>query len=406
MNMSVNMRQYSAMQQHPDPYDVVVVGAGPSGATAAYLLSKHGHCVCLVDKKDFPRPKLCAGLLTWKSMDLLKRVFGYSGADLINKKIVTHTCHNYQIHIGPKALVRRRLDFPFHFIERISYDNFWLQRARSAGCRIITGATAIEVDPVQGVIALSNGIRLKAGIIIGADGVWSKVRQSILPNTSHGQRWRKQLAMTIETRRVCPNPAGDGDHAGLHFGYLPWGYAWSFPGNGHQVLGIGGLQCKGSSSLPQSFRNFLNALQVDTCQLEQLRSHPLPYGNHLRHPAQGRVVLVGDACGLVDPLLGEGIYYAHRSGELAARAIITAKADTSRVASIYNKALNTHVLGELRWIKLYRNLLFAGGRGHQRRFRGLRLFMHVMPKRVEAAVQGQLSFSKLLWPWCKPHIAD
>ena len=115
-----------------------------------------------------------------------------------------------------------------------------------------------------------------------------------------------------------------------------------------------------------------------------------------KNAGQGRVLLTGDACGLADPLLGEGIYYAHRSAQIAAKAIGSASASPPAILNAYKKRLNKHVIRELNWIKFYRNLLFIGGR--RRRFRGLKLFLRFFPKRLEATVQGQRSFSRLLLP--------
>lgn len=381
------------------PYDVVVVGGGPSGATAAYLLASHGFKVCLVDKCHFPRPKLCAGLLTWKSMELLNRVFGASVPGLVKKGVVTNHCKNYRIYLGPKLLARRELDYPFHFVDRGIYDNFWLRQSQRAGCQLITGQAVTEVDPIQGRLVLDDGTRLKAKAVIGADGVWSKVRRSVQSLEKSNGRWHLQLAATIETTLPSTKPKAGADHADIHFGYLPWGYAWSFPANVRQIVGICGLHRKGPYSLNHYFRNFLEARQVNTRQLSPWQSHPLPYGNHLHRPVGGRALLVGDACGLADSLLGEGIYYAHRSGELAARAIIASGLDPARIAANYQSALTTRVLNELRWIKCYRTLLFSGG--CIRRFHGLRLFLALMPKRLEAAVHGQIKFSRLFMPRLK-----
>jgi flavin-dependent dehydrogenase len=123
----------------------------------------------------------------------------------------------------------------------------------------------------------------------------------------------------------------------------------------------------------------------------------LPFGNFVDPPGIGRTMLVGDACGLADPLLGEGIFYAHRSAQLAAQAVRAADQNGEDPVSHYRRSLNQHVLRELRWIKFYRNLLFFGGLC--RRYRGLKLFFRLMPGRLEAAVQGKISFSRLLLPW-------
>jgi flavin-dependent dehydrogenase len=161
------------------------------------------------------------------------------------------------------------------------------------------------------------------------------------------------------------------------------------------------LRRRSDQPLMADFNRFLTSIGVQKNELGLNKGLALPMGNYLDPPGRGRVLLVGDACGLADPLLGEGIYYAHRSAEIAARCIIDTGSGFDHLARSYRRALAKQVLCELRWIKIIRNVLFTGGR--RRRFRGLRLVLRIMPKRLEAAVQGQISFARLLWPGVRPH---
>jgi flavin-dependent dehydrogenase len=162
------------------------------------------------------------------------------------------------------------------------------------------------------------------------------------------------------------------------------------------VVGICALPiADGGPPLKTSFRRYLSDLGLHTAS-DGWHSHPLPYGNFLSTPAKECALLVGDACGLADPLLGEGIFYAHRSAQLAAEAITSAAGDLRNVAPTYIRLLNTHVLRELRWVDFYRRLLFIGGR--VRRFRGLTLCFRLFPRRLEALLQGERPFSRLFLP--------
>jgi len=380
--------------------DIVVIGGGPAGSTAAFLLASRGYDVILADKRHFPRPKLCAGLLTWKSIDLLERIFNLTPADLIAQGLITNHTHDYRVYRGSTEIARGRLDFPFYFIDRTTYDHFWLQKATQAGTRAITGQAARQVDPDAGSVTLSNGTRIQAQLIIGADGVWSIARRSIFNSVDQQRRWKDQLAMTIESRLAGADGKPYRNYAALHFGITPWGYAWSFPNQGHRIVGIAALHRKSDQPLRAGFDRFLSAIGVQRKELGMSKGLPLPMGNYLDPPGRGRVLLVGDACGLADPLLGEGIYYAHRSAEIAARCIMDTGPGYDHLARLYRDALARPVLRELRWIKIFRNLLFTGGR--RRRFRGLKFVFRLMPKRLEAAVQGQIPFARLLWPYGHP----
>lgn len=385
------------MKTPPHPYNAAVIGGGPSGATAAYLLASKGYRVALIDKCTFPRPKLCAGLITWKTVDILNRVFGYSPPQLIKRGIIIHTSRDYRIYFRGQEIVRRRLDFPLHFVNRRSYDHFWVRAAQNADAELFIGCKAISVDIGQRTVTLEDGTFIRADVIIGADGVWSMVRKALFPEQRFKQRWRSNLAMTIETNVSLADGAAGDTFASLHFGHVPWGYAWCFPNPGHQIAGIGALGAKPDACLAKAFRQFLSTFSPPPEPLDVWQGHALPFGNYVNPPGIGRIMLVGDACGLADPLLGEGIFYAHRSGELAAQAVLAADPHGKDPASYYRRSLNQHVLRELRWIKFYRNLLFCGGL--RRRYRGLKLFFRLIPDRLEDAVQGKISFARLLLPW-------
>jgi menaquinone-9 beta-reductase len=377
--------------------DILVIGSGPAGTTAAFLLASRGYDVILVDKKLFPRPKLCAGLLTWKSIALIQSIYHLSAQELIAKGLITHQTVNYRIFHKTAQIAGGCLDYPFHFIERQSYDLFWMQAAARAGVRIITGQAVIHIDPDTGEARLDNGVRIQAHTIIGADGAASLTRRSICTSRRAARLWKNELAMTVETRLELPVGKAPQDYAALYFGYVPWGYIWSFPNRDYHIVGIANLWRKSDLPAKATLDRFLSTAGISARDVQSLGSHPLPMGNYLDPPGRGRVLLVGDACGLADPLLGEGIYYAHRSAQIAAQCIFQTGPGSIDLAPVYQRALTRHVLTELRWIKVFRNILYAGGT--RRRFRGLKLFLRLFPKRLEAAVHGQISFAGLLWPF-------
>ena len=105
--------------------------------------------------------------------------------------------------------------------------------------------------------------------------------------------------------------------------------------------------------------HFLAMLKIPNDNIGAVKSHALPYGNYLTQPGSGKVLLIGDACGLADPLLGEGIYYAHKSGQLAALAAIQSYRNPQSAIKIYSRFLSQSIIPELEFIRIVRRILFS-----------------------------------------------
>jgi len=376
--------------------DVAIVGGGPAGATAAYLLARQGMHVRLFDKRTYPRPKVCAGLLTWKTIDFIDRTWAVSPRELMREAIVIHACRDYRIYFEGTEIGRGHLDFPFYFVDRAKYDHYWLKKAEKAGARVETGLAVKRVDPFEGTFTLVDDRVVRANTVIGADGVGSKVRLAMPLHEKEKKSWRRNLAATIEAYQpnIGKSPSS---FASLHFGQVAWGYGWSFPGPESRTIGLACLPHRTRGNLCGIFDNWIATLAIDPKHISTPKSWPLPYGNFLYTPGCGKALLVGDACGLADPLLGEGIFYAHRSAQIAAEAIAEADRGGNQAAYIYNRTLRKKLLRELFWFKRLRDILFFGG--YNRRYRGLKLLLRLFPKRLEMAVHGQKPLSRLLLPW-------
>jgi len=377
--------------------DVLVVGGGPAGATAAYELGRSGKDVVLVDRREFPRQKLCAGLLTKKTIRLIETIFGPCLGTLKTEDAVYHTLRDYRIYNAASHIIARgHLAFPFHLVDRFRYDAHWLHRARKAGVRVQTGMAIDKVCPETGMAVTKDGTEIQSRIIIAADGVHSSIRSSLFSPSQLKKCWWPHLAQTIEVKIPAGRLPKQPSYASLHFGMVAWGYAWSFPAGKWHILGICGLSSQDGPSLKDGFKGMVKELGLSSEQVGPWRSHPLPYGNSLDSPAKARVLFVGDACGLADPLLGEGIYYAHKSGQLAARAIIENQLDPALSGRAYHLFLKNDIYKEFRSLRFFRDLMFTGG--HRRKFRSLKILFRLKQRFLEEALQGGRSFQSLLWP--------
>lgn len=292
-------------------YDVIIAGAGPAGSTAGYILNKYGFKVLVIDKAVFPRQKLCGGLITFKTYELIKRIFNLSKDDL--KNLIGFSSKRYKVFYQDKLIFSGVSDKTFCFIQRDKYDSFFLNILKKQGVDVIEGECIVDVNYHKNEIITSSNHRIKAKYIIGADGVNSIIRKNI--PVFDFKRWKNNLAIAIET--FTDEFTTDEPH--IYLGFIDMGYGWVFPNKNRTILGMGRLIGSGSKKLITSFKVFLKKFHLKS--LDSTKGHLFPYGNFLKRLAYDNIILAGDAGGIVDPLLGEGIFYAHRSGELSGLSI-------------------------------------------------------------------------------------
>ncbi len=345
-------------------HDVIIVGAGPAGATAAHVLATRGVGVLVLDKADFPRDKLCAGLLTWKSVDVLERVYGETSEGLLASGVFNAASSGYRIRFRERTIAAGDLFYPFHFTSRRVFDKHLLDRAVRAGADVRLGKAVTAVDPASDEVRLAGGEAYLARHVIGCDGVASVVRRAC---RFDGGAWRGGLGGALEFYLDKDDPLLAGavhedlrvGHPTVYAGFLRAGYGWVFPHRDRLAIGIGGHSAVHAHDFRPRFRDFLAFLGLPPELADRARGHGLPYGNYLERPWHGRALLAGDAAGMVETLFGEGIYYALRSGELAGEAVLAALTRGARPEAVYGRGLRRDILPELVWSRKLRRLLFA-----------------------------------------------
>ena len=374
-------------------FDAIIIGAGPAGSTAAYLLASNGLKVLVLDRHAFPRDKLCGGLLTLKTVRLLERIFKTPVSFLKDQDIITYQSVAYQVGNNRGISVRGRLAYPFHFVQRKAYDLFWLKLAQKAGARFRPHEKIVALDLTSKKITTDRGHEFYGNFIFGADGALSKTRRFLIAKGLIQPARHAGMATALEAFISNRHTTGLADHPAIYFGYIPWGYAWSFPGQHLRTLGIVGLNARAGRYLRAGWHNFLASLDIPRRQPILPRSHPLPYGNFLTRPGYGSVLLLGDACGLADPLLGEGIYYAHKSAQLAANACLNFYNRPQAVVKCYTRYLKRDIITELRYVQIARQIIFSLPGSWP--YRILSSLLKAIPHQCEETIQGQRSFKWL-----------
>lgn len=297
-------------------YDVVIIGAGPAGAYAGCLLAKAGFKAALVDHRYFPRDKLCGGLLTCKTIDLLRLVLS---DDHFQKSDISasHVFYKGQLTASFQLLS------PAYTVHRLQLDAKIVDAAEELGVDTYLGSSLRKIDFVQKEVCLVDGNRLKYSALIGADGVLSKVRSlSGLP--------KNEMGFCMETH-VLWNRLKDPDRvrAGgieIYYGAYPNGYGWIFPCGNSVAVGVGNLaQGMSEKEIFMLYRHFLEDVLLSGDV--KFKGAYLPSGSSVTLGASSceDLCLIGDAAGLIDPFTGEGIYYALLSAKMAAASIASGR---------------------------------------------------------------------------------
>ncbi|QJB55759.1 geranylgeranyl reductase family protein [Pseudodesulfovibrio sp. zrk46] len=343
-------------------YDVIICGGGPAGATAGTILAAKGHSVAILDKATFPRKKLCGGLLTWKSVKLLETAFGETPESLTDAGVINYASDQFSIRTYESSIANGGLPYPFHFVDRTPFDARLLENARNSGCDTFEDVKVEQVDTLSGVVKTSCEKEFHGKYILGADGANSVVRRAF-PNYNR-DRFKNFMAPALEISFPLDHFPRAVLHPELVIGFMDAGYGWVFPNQDRVVVGICGLRQE-KVNFSDLFREYLEFLEIEQLHIPEFHGHPLPYGNYLENPVHGRALLAGDAGGFVEPLFGEGIFFALCSGYYAGHALAEALTKRTEPGPIYSSRMHTHLIPEikasdrLRWV-LFKSMSSAG----------------------------------------------
>jgi geranylgeranyl reductase family protein len=291
-------------------------------------LARGGARVLLADRARFPRDKPCGGGLTGRAL---------RNAPCDVAPVVEHVVDRFRLRLRyGREFTRTHREPLILMTQRRRLDAHLADQAARAGADVRLGSAVADVALDETGVAARVGAELvRAGTLVGADGANGVVARvaGLGSGITHGVALEGNASWATLGREPYDATAV------IELGIVPGGYGWVFPKGDHANLGVGGWGSEGPR-LRDHLARLARAHGLRADALSDVKGHRLPMRQPGAAPRAGRVLLVGDAAGLVDPLSGDGIYEAFVSARLAADAILAG--DLDAYATALSAALDHH----------------------------------------------------------------
>ena len=307
-------------------YDVVIVGAGPSGSTAAKNLAENGKKVLIIDKQKFPRDKPCGGAIPTRVMKQFPYVEEF--IDSISYGSYTHSSSlKYTLKfVRDKPLLAT--------VIRKDFDDGLVKLAVNAGAMFLNSKTVKDVTTQKdkAVLLLDDKEKIEAKIVLGCDGM----RSIVAEKTNLCKKMDDICICVVQEQPMSAQQLQKyfTDKKIVHLFIKTQGiagYGWIFPKKKHINIGMGQFESavdlsKPRPNLKESYKKYIKLLKEKKMlpkdfPIENVKGGTLPVFP-LKKTYSDRVLICGDAAGFVNSITGEGIYYAMASGEMAANVAL------------------------------------------------------------------------------------
>jgi geranylgeranyl reductase family protein len=324
-------------------YDVIVIGAGPAGATAAAILADRDINTLLIEKEKLPRPKICGGAVSERALALLE-----SAGILLPELKMFKKCMSMQLGTFDFESIEDLATIKFdneaaYLTDRAEFDYALVQNAVSKGAELKQNLVVTDIKKESSQLIINgDDFSARSKYLLCADGV-NGTSASLLGLRN---KWNNdEVGLCIESSITDYEPPTS--PLNFYFGSVKWGYAWFFDKGNHASIGTGAVR-KDATALRRLFNSFVeHSGYTDSTENLKLNAWRIPAtGGISGRIATGNALLLGDAAGLVDPFLGEGISYAIQSGKIAADCII------KNNVGDYRKKIEEEITGDLKYARI------------------------------------------------------
>ncbi len=328
------------------PVDVAIIGAGPGGAIAAESLARGGARVVLVEKESLPRYKTCGGGVVRRALRFLPQGFELPAQA---------ECRTVELRFASGLSFRVERSEPVVMMTmRSELDHALTQAAVRAGAELRSPCELIGLaQDASGVDLTTSTGRLRARMVIAADGALSR--------TARLAGWSEPVdavaAIEAELTLAVDALAPFRGVARFDLGTPAAGYGWAFPKRGQLSAGVLSMRRK-TGGLRAALHGYLSTIAPQGVVSSAQHGFVIPIAPRRTGFTRGRVLLVGDAAGLADPVTGEGISLAMHSGRIAAESLLEARLDARTSCAAYEARLEREILRDLRVARVLAKLLY------------------------------------------------
>ena len=332
-------------------YDLIIIGGGPAGTSAAISAARRGASVLLLERGRFPRHKVCGEFVSAESLSLLRDLLDLQHAALLHDAVRIPRARMFL----DGRILQASVDPPAASIARFDLDAALWHSAESAGVYARQQATVQSVGGSRPFRIVTAGKEFEARALVNASGRWSNLNLAPAENGARSEKW---LGVKAHFAEPVSEPSVD-----LYF--FDGGYCGVQPVGTGRVNASAMVRADVASSLPEVFARHPELRERSrnwTLVSDPVSTSPLIF----RHPQPERdgILMAGDAAGFVDPFVGDGISLALRSGSLAARSLksfFAGEASLPDAVRSYSQAYKESLLPVFRTSSKIRRMLVLPG---------------------------------------------